>query len=305
MNRWWTYQKERFPVFGHGALILTFSLSAMAFSALLHHDTDALRENWPWGQAMFTAFLTCFVFFLQLRIADEFKDFEEDSRFRPYRAVPRGLVKLRELGWLFVICAGIQLSLALLLNPRLILLLGLAWLYLFLMSHEFFVRDWLKSRPITYLWTHMLIMPIVDFYATACHWMTRGLDLHPGLKWFLAVSFLNGVVIELGRKLRRPADEETGVQTYTVLWGTRRAPWVWFGVLTATAILAVVASRDIAFMTPVSLVLGIAIGIAGYLTVNFTAAPEKVSGKRFELFSGLWTILLYLILGLIPFLIRA
>ena len=42
------------------------------------------------------------VFFLQLRIADEFKDFAEDSRFRPYRPVPRGLVTLTELGWVGV-----------------------------------------------------------------------------------------------------------------------------------------------------------------------------------------------------------
>jgi hypothetical protein len=30
-------------------------------------------------------------------------------------------------------------------------------------QHSLFcVRDWLKARPITYLWTHMLIMPLVD-----------------------------------------------------------------------------------------------------------------------------------------------
>jgi len=29
-NRWWIYQEERFPIFGHGPLILAFSLSAMS-----------------------------------------------------------------------------------------------------------------------------------------------------------------------------------------------------------------------------------------------------------------------------------
>ena len=40
------------------------------------------------------AVVTSFLSFLQLRIADEFKDFDEDSRYRPYRPVPRGLVTL-------------------------------------------------------------------------------------------------------------------------------------------------------------------------------------------------------------------
>ncbi len=114
------------------------------------------------------------MFFLQLRIADEFKDFEEDSRFRPYRPVPRGLVKLRELGWLFVLGAGVQLALALWLAPRMALLLLLPWGYLAGMSKEFGCRDWLKARPVTYLWTHMLIMPLVDFYATGCDWLASG-----------------------------------------------------------------------------------------------------------------------------------
>src|SRR5207247_10262010 len=42
------------------------------------------------------SFVTCLLFFLQLRIADEFKDFEEDSKYRPYRAVPRGTARSEE-----------------------------------------------------------------------------------------------------------------------------------------------------------------------------------------------------------------
>src|SRR5215212_510570 len=136
--RWWVYQRERFPVFGHGILILAFSSSAVSYSAML-------RGEWPRVGSIVVAFVTCFLFFLQLRIADEFKDFEEDSRWRPYRPVPRGLIKLGELGVLFVIAAAIQLTLALLLNWRLALVLCGVWVYLALMSREFFVRNWLKA----------------------------------------------------------------------------------------------------------------------------------------------------------------
>src|SRR5262249_2790594 len=133
-NRWWVYQRERFPVLAHGLLIAAFSFSAVCFSALLRGQTTL-----PSAASAVVAFGTAFLFFLQLRIADGSKAFEEDSRYRPYRPVPRGLVSLRELGVLGALAALVQLGLALWLEPSLALLLALTWTYLALMSKEFFV----------------------------------------------------------------------------------------------------------------------------------------------------------------------
>ena len=154
-SRWWIYQRERFPLCAHGPLVLAFSSSAVCFSALLRQEAE-----FPSWTKLAVAFVTCLLFFLELRLADEFKDFEEDSRYRPYRPVPRGLVKLRELGGVWFGAGAVQFVLALWLEPWLVLLLFAGWLYLALMSVEFFARTWLKARPITYLWTHMLIMPV-------------------------------------------------------------------------------------------------------------------------------------------------
>src|SRR5579862_4811635 len=144
-NRWWTYQRERFPVFADAPVIAAFSFSAVSYSTLIRGAHNFLA----WKPCV-VAFGSSFLFFLQLRIADEFKDFEEDSRYRPYRAVPRGLVTLRELGVLGV-CTGLaQLGLALWLDPPLVQLLALVWVYLTLMSKEFFAGEWLKARPIVY-----------------------------------------------------------------------------------------------------------------------------------------------------------
>ena len=238
------------PWLAHSPLLLAFSFSALSYSSLLRGTIE-----WPDTKAIVVAFLTSLLFFLQLRIADEFKDYEEDARFRPYRPVPRGLVNLHELGLVGVLSAITQLALAAFLQPALIVLLLLAWTYLALMSVEFFARDWLKARPITYMWTHMLIVPLVDYYATACDWLAQGAAQPSGLRWFLLVSFCNGIVIEVGRKLRAPTDEEDGVQTYTVLWGRQRAVLVWLGAMLATASFAVLAALSIAFVLPVAIAL--------------------------------------------------
>src|ERR1700730_4039382 len=103
-SRWYIYQRERFPLLAHGPLVLAFSLSALCFSTLLRGG-----QNWPAWPTITVAFLNSLFFFLQLRLADEFKDFEEDSKFRPYRPVPSGLVKLRELGVLWAGIIGCQI----------------------------------------------------------------------------------------------------------------------------------------------------------------------------------------------------
>jgi 4-hydroxybenzoate polyprenyltransferase len=299
MNRWWTYQRERFPLHQHGPLILAFSFSAVSYSSLARGATGL-----PGWRSALVAFVTSLVFFLQLRIADEHKDADEDARYRSYRPVPRGLVKLRELAGIGIAGAILQLALAFWLKPPLALWLVLVWAYFALMSKEFFARDWLKARPFTYMWSHMFIMPLIDFYATATDWALAEGRPPCGLWWFLIVSFFNGMVIEIGRKLRAPADEEAGVQTYTVVWGRPKAIAAWLTAMTLTLACAVMAARRIEFTWPVTLTLSavllMAIGSAG----RFLREPVTRHAKWLETLSGLWTLTLYLILGAVPRLLR-
>lgn len=292
MNRWWIYQKERFPIFAHGTLIAAFSACAVAYSSML---SSAPAPDW---KIYLTAFLVCFLMFLQLRIADEFKDKEEDARWRPYRPVPRGLIKLSELRVLFIIAAIIQASISILLEPMLFWVLAIAWFYLALMSVEFFCRDWLKNKPVIYLISHMGIMPLVDYFGTACEWLPRGSDTPSGIAWFLAASFFNGIVIEFGRKLRLPKDEEEGVDTYSQLWGIKRATLLWLLAMITTMICASIAASRIGFTVPLVATLGILLVISSALAFQFTR--QKIHGKKIEAITGVWTLALYLLLGLIP-----
>lgn len=292
MNRWWIYQRERFPLAAHGPLILAFSASAVAYSALL---TGALAVPW---RAWVAAFGVCLGFFLQLRVADEFKDAEDDRRWRPYRPVPRGLVALGELRVIFLAAAVLQAALAWWLHPGLLWVLLAGWTYLALMSVEFFAPAWLKARPITYLWTHMLIMPIVDLFATACHWVPLGEKPGGGLAWFLAASFANGLVIELGRKIRRPADEEEGVPTYSKLWQPRGALRVWWLCLAGVAVCGLAAAWWIDAL-PIALP-ALALGLAG-AAVATRRFLRGAPGGTLETAAAGVTMSLYFGVGLIPY----
>jgi 4-hydroxybenzoate polyprenyltransferase len=299
LARWWIYQRERFPVFAHGPLIAAFSSSAVAFSFLLRGG-----QGLPAAPSFLVAFCSSFLFFLQLRIADEFKDHEEDARYRPYRPVPRGLVSLNELRVLGLGAAAVQAALALWLQPALLFLLVVAWLYLALMSCEFFARDWLKARPFTYMWTHMLIMPLIDGYATACEWLpTNGAPPH-GLEPFLLVSFFNGIVLEIGRKTRAPQDEETSVETYSALWGYSKAATAWLMALVVTALVAWWCAAQIHFEQVVAVVLGTLLFMAFLVGILFMRQPQKKVAQLIEVTSAIWTLLMYLFLGTIPLLLH-
>ncbi|HEY9640476.1 MAG TPA: UbiA family prenyltransferase [Coleofasciculaceae cyanobacterium] len=294
-NRWWIYQKERFPIFKHGVLIAVFSSAAVGYSMQLRGE----RLTPIWGAGLIAG-ITLFLCFLQLRIADELKDYAEDARYRPYRPVPRGLVTLRELGIVAIAAACIQLGLALSVGWPLVLLLLLVWLYMALMGQEFFVSAWLKARPLLYLLSHAVIMPLLALYATACDWLAAGVPAPSGLIGFLLVSFFNSLTIELGRKIRAPQDEEPGVDTYSALWGGRRAAIAWLSASWLMGMTSLWAAVLIQLTLPVACVFLLLISGSGAIVWRFVTQPTTARAKAFEVMSALWTLLIYLSLGIAP-----
>jgi len=291
-NRWWIYQRERFPVVVHGVLIAALCAGVLLFSAKARGNPEL-----PGLRIYTAAFVSVFLFFLQLRIADEFKDYQDDLKYRPYRPVPRGLVRLPELGRIGLASAAVQLGLALWLNPRMILPLVLVWAYMLLMTKEFFAPTRLKSHPLGYLTSHMVIMPLIYFYIAACDWWAAEDVLPRGLVWLLAMGFFTGTVLEIGRKIRAPQDEELGVETYSALWGRRRAIRAWIAVSALASLFALVAAARNQVAAPMAVLLGILLACEAVAAKRFLRSPARGSGKRIEQMSGILTLLLHLGMG--------
>jgi 4-hydroxybenzoate polyprenyltransferase len=299
-NRWWVYQRERFPLAAHGPLIAAFSLAAVGYSALTRESAGL-----PGWRQTLVAFATSLLFFLQLRLADEFKDFEEDSRHRPYRPVPRGLVKLRELSFVWIACIVLQAALAVFLTARLLPFLVATWAYLLLMTKEFFVQAWLKRHVGVYMLTHMVITPLIFLYASACDWMLAGYARPPrSLIWILAVNYFNGMVVEIGRKIRAPGDEEHGVETYSRIWGRRNAISAWIAAILTTNVFAYFAAGAIQHARLVSTLLSPILLLSVAAGIWFLSDRKPGRGKAVETVSGIWALMVYLSLGVIPVLLR-
>jgi len=289
------YLSERFPLHQHGVLIAVFTFSAASYSRICREAAGFI----PLGRFIAGA-ITAILFFLLLRIADEFKDFADDNRYRPYRAVPRGLVSLRELGLLAGGIIFFQVLVNALVMPRMLLPFMLALGYLALMTREFFVPAWLKRHPMLYMLSHMFIMPMVDLYTTGLDWVNEHITPSPGLMPFLVVSFSNGIVIEMGRKIRAPQAEEPGVETYSALLGVARATGIWLAVVAGTYAIAIAASIGSGFGMPGVPLLSCCLMVTAYPAVRFMRRRIPSDAKRLETAAGIWTLGMYLILGATP-----
>ena len=212
LKRFWIYQKERFPIFAHGPLILMFTFSAISYSRICRGQTGFINTS-----DFIVGCITTFCLFLMVRILDEFKDADIDAKYRKELPVPRGLVQLSELRILGFLVVAIQITAILLFHPSMFVFYAIVMVWLALMTVEFFAHDWLNNHMFFYVASHMVIIPLVDIYASGLDWYLDKDKMHLGLLFFFGVSYFNGIVLEIGRKLKRPSEEKEGVVTYLSL----------------------------------------------------------------------------------------
>jgi 4-hydroxybenzoate polyprenyltransferase len=296
-ERFYIYQKERFPILGHGLLVASFSFSAIAYSRICRGVTGFV--DWKtYGVGIFTTI----TLFLLVRIFDEHKDAEDDALYRKELPVPRGLVTLTELRNIGMVVAALQILVNAYFFPKMLLIYFVIIAYLSLMGKEFFIADWLKKHQFWYVTSHMFIIPLVDIYASGLDWLLEGAAAPKGLLSFFAVSYMNGIVLEIGRKIRTPEQEAEGVLTYSAMFGVKKATYLWILVLLLTLILSIAAAfyagyGRLAFYVLIGFFL-FCVSVALFFLNKMT----QKSAKAIELASAIWTIAMYLTLGGVPML---
>ena len=293
--RFGIYQHERFPFIGHSVLILLFNLAAYTFSQIIHHRAFEI----DWSVFLPGIFITLSSFFL-LRISDEFKDAEDDAKFRKYLPVPRGLISLNELKITAVVTILLQFTVILFYIPQMwwayLIIMG----YLFLMHNEFWAPEYLKKKPALYMISHMLIMPLIDLFASGIDWIIVE-ESNPSfwLLLFYAISLLNGFVMEIGRKLKSTKMEEEGVMSYTKAWGKKKAPIIWLVIVSLNGGLALVGLEKAGFGLSAYLCLVITCFICLASGLLFLLKSNSLNSKILKVCSVLWTFGMYASLGLI------
>ena len=328
------YLNERFPLGKNSFFVLIFTLSGYIYTGLLYNSKiiksilskEVNRVPLLWDKEidkvpmiwykLLPLFIIIFMFFFQLRITDEFKDYEEDLKYRPYRPVQRGIISLKALGKIGIATIIIQIILAHVINSKLIYFMLLVWIYMFLMTKEFFIKNWLTERILIYALSHVVIMIFITLvilkgtgYILESHFLeTLYLSLERyeknifiGLIPLFALNYLNGIVLEIGRKTRRANEEEYGVQTYSKLWGRKKAVFILCILYAIEYILVLLGLSNMYkefFMTG-TLILTITLVISIYFMIKFL--KKDLTGKIPENISGIWILISSMNMGLIQY----
>jgi 4-hydroxybenzoate polyprenyltransferase len=292
LKRFYLYQKERFPIAGYAVLVGAFSFSAISYSRICRGEAGFV--DW---KTFFVGIFTTISLFLLVRIFDEFKDAEDDAKYRKDLPVPRGLISLRELGMIGIALVVLQVAVNLFFFPKMLIIYFVIIGYLLLMGKEFFVAQWLKKHQFWYVTSHMFIIPLIDIYASGLDWLLAGVSAPAGLLFFFAVSYMNGIVLEIGRKIRVPEKEAEGVLTYTSMLGVNRAVIYWLVILFVTLSLSIAASVFAGYGMTAFIVLGSVFVLCALPALLFLAHKTHKRSKLIEYASAAWTIAMYLTLG--------
>ena len=312
------YLNERFPLGKNSFFVLIFTLSGYIYTSLLYNSkimylfTNGVKIG-IFQYKIIALFIIVFMFFFQLRITDEFKDYEEDLKYRAYRPVQRGIISLKTLGKTGIVTVIIQIMLAHVINPEIIYFMIFVWIYMFLMAKEFFIKKWLTKRILIYALSHVVIMVFITlviveatqyivpkniFDVFILQRYRHNIDF--ALIPLFALNYLNGIVLEIGRKTRRADEEEHGVQTYSKLWGRKKAVVVLsllFVIEYFLVILGLAHTYKEYFLFG-GLTLLVILIVSIYFMVKFL--KKDLSGKIVETVSGLWIIFSSMSLGLLP-----
>jgi 4-hydroxybenzoate polyprenyltransferase len=285
-KKWYTYQKERFPVVAYGSYVFAIAFATYCFVSAEYIRFSLIESfvfNW---KILLVMFFVGLLQFLMVRIIDEFKDYEEDCKYRPYRPVPRGLIKLSELKVLFIICALLQIAITAYINLYGLILLALLWLFFFFMSKGFFIKKILDKHILLEVTFDELMMPVLVLYLSIFPY--GRVLISKAYLIFLVMTYVVSWIIEIARKVRCKEDEEEGVKTYTAVFGIKSAMLILF------ALQLILFSLQSMILGIHWLILTIALfAIVCLIDLLFAIKQSKKLSKLTELFANIHVFLVY------------
>lgn len=283
LNKWYLYQKERFPIIIYGLYVFCIVFAVFCFCNFYGNNLsiiNATSYKIEWIKIV-PMFIVAFLQFLMVRIVDEFKDYKEDCMYRPYRPVPRGLIKLSELRTLFMICIIMQVVLTITVNTKGIIFLFLLWAYFALMRKDFFLGKIIDKHILFGVLLDEVLMPILVLY------LASYIKIDISLWKLLLMSYIISWIVEVARKLRCKEDEEKGVKTYTSVLGIKKAVLLLWGLEAILTIINILILQKILFLI-------IAFIFISLIDLIFMIKQNKIFAKVTELSANIYIMIAYL-----------
>lgn len=288
-NKWIIFIKERFDPLSHSLMILVFVIVHILIAKKLFLiDISSLK--------ILFLLISVTLFYFKLRLYDEVKDYELDLVINPKRPLQRGLINHQDMYKGMLICIFLELLFFSIQGINAILSLVIAISYSLLMYKEFFIKDKIRPHLTTYAISHTIVTSLLTLAIFSFLNQQPFLSnvLNSNLLYFSIINWMLFNIFEFGRKTFALSEERLNIDTYSSLFGKKRAVMLVF----SQAIIAFflinkiqVFHTKLIFYANIALILLLLASGFAYVFSN-----KIVSAKRYRVMSSIYIIIFYLIL---------
>ena len=153
LNRFYSYQKERFPM-----IILTLSL----FPAIL--SSGVVVSSHPSILKALMALIASVAYLLHIRVIDEHRDFGHDSTHHVTRPIQTGLISKKELQKIDILAVAVLLGIAIISGGYALLLAITMLCYSYFAGKEFFLGEKIRQYFFFYNGVNLVQMILMQFF---------------------------------------------------------------------------------------------------------------------------------------------
>ncbi|MBA2403327.1 MAG: AMP-binding protein [Bdellovibrionales bacterium] len=214
MTRLFAYTKERFPLIP--ILLFVFLLT----SGYAHFFAEWYGAKFSWQEPkLWLTMGSVFLFMLQLRMADEIKDFEKDSKAFPDRILSKGIIPLSLIRKILYTTIAVEFLMSAAMGRSHVTYMFILQIWAYLMAKEFFRKEFLDEQVTLSLILHQMILPPLAIYSALPF---ISIDyLAPSMSLILGLIYLSLIytIYELARKTWSPDRENAHADSYTRFWG--------------------------------------------------------------------------------------
>lgn len=278
------YLVQRFPPVAYTILVAIFFLSSnVVWSRVANSSNDVYTILQQCDSLYWSKGVVLWLFFLHLRIFDEFKDYLEDRWNYPDRVLSKGEISLSILGRLGFLAVFLQILLSWMVGIETFVAWLCAFLFSVAMRFEFGVSSFLKPRMVLYAITHNPVIAFLAVFSVAGYPDVQTVNGLYGY-YILSVS-LSSLAFEIARKMRQPHEEIPNVPSYTSTYGIAKT-LLWYRM---TILLSTTALGYVLWVSHSQSLW--AWGCLGLALVGGLSSHSKSSSKKFELAGTVFLLL--------------
>ncbi len=285
MQKWWTFILERFEPISHTLMIALF------FSAHYTLFVQSEKATMLPFTTLLTLALGTIVFFFKLRLYDEIKDYEVDTKINPTRPLARGLVTHSDLYRGIAVCIILELVCFGIRGTASLMVICISILYSLLMYKEFFIGQKIRPFLTTYAVTHTIISTFISLSLFTSFSQTFPWEQEFYFILFALNSWCLFNIFEFGRKTFTQEEERENVESYSKIFGRTGAVLLVLSMAALSAyLLKMIPVLQAATYTYYWLILLILLSAIG---LSYAALNKKPYGMLYRAFSSIHIILVY------------